>query len=40
VAVVFSREAAEAQRAGAERVTRAALSKLSPAEADDVLKNV
>jgi hypothetical protein len=34
------REAAENQRAQAERVTRAALGKLSPADADDVLKMV
>jgi hypothetical protein len=32
------REAAENQRVHAERLTQAALSKLSPADADDVLK--
>lgn len=34
------KEAAEAQRSRAEKVTRAALSKLSPADADDVLKTL
>lgn len=32
------KEAAEAQRNRAEKVTRVALSKLSPTDADDVLK--
>ncbi len=34
------KEVAEAKRDQAEKVTRAALSKLSPADADDVLKKV
>jgi len=34
------KEAAEAQRDRAETITRAALSKLSPADADDVLKKI
>ena len=34
------KEAAEAQRNRAEQVTRVALSKLSPADADDVLKRI
>lgn len=34
------KEAAETQRDRAETITRAALSKLSPADADDVLKKI
>jgi hypothetical protein len=34
------KEAAEAQRDRAEGITRVALSKLSPADADDVLKKI
>lgn len=34
------KEVAEAQRNRAEKVTRAALSKLSPADAEDVLKTL
>jgi hypothetical protein len=34
------KEAAEGQRDRAEQVTRVALSKLSPADADDVLKKI
>lgn len=34
------KEAAEAHRAQAEKVTRAALSKLSPVDADDVIKMI
>lgn len=34
------KEAAEAHREQAEKVTRAALSKMSPADADDVLKRI
>jgi len=34
------REAAENQRNQAEKVTRVALAKLSPADASDVLKNI